>query len=171
MANYIPLYNSIADVGARIGPFIFGIALALMVAIFVALAVMLAHSRAPDADGGHVVSDDKPYQQPTYFTGVGKMVFRTKRKILFSRTGFVSVESIVNGTATTQERLIVLGITAAFFCMSLVMIGVGLMFMKNDPSALLAPVFGIAFFGYYVRLVWRDFRRVKEKLANRTRGK
>jgi hypothetical protein len=166
--HYIALYNSVADVGARIGPLIFGIAMAVMVAIFTALAIMFYHTRPPDADEGQVVNDSTPYnRQSTSFTGTGKLYFRSKRKMLLSRSAFVSTESIVNGTATTAQRLFVFGVSAVFFCMSLMMIGAGLMLLKKDWTSVLFCVSGMAFFPYYVLVVLRDVRRVKKKQADR----
>lgn len=166
MTDYAGLYERVANTGAAVGPYIFGAAMATTVAIFTALGVLLARSRPPDAEQGKTVTDLDPVQQPQYFTGAGRMAFRTRRKVFFSRSGFVSVESVVRGTATREERLIVILISAAFFCVSWIMVGIGLMLMKTDASAgLLLPAGGLAFFSYYVYLVARDFRRIRAKVA------
>ncbi len=167
MDQYLEIYRSVADMGERIGPLLFGLSLAAMVLVLVALGVLVYLSGKRDDDEGKVITDHAPVSQPDYFTGVGKMAFRSRRKLFISRSAFVDPQTFFGGKATRAQWLLVIGISAAFFFMSLTMIGVGLMLMKSDPTWIVAIPFGIVFFGYYALMVLRDRARVKRKLAKR----
>ena len=165
--DYLALYNTVADQGERVGPYVFGLSFALTALIVAATSAMVFLSGRRDrSEEGQVVDGRDPVKQPDYFTGVGKMAFRSRRKVLFSASAGVTPEEIASGRATRSQWLLVIGITAAFFRMSLTMIGVGLMLMKSDPTWIVAIPFGFVLFGYYyMQLVLRDYWKAKRKLA------
>jgi hypothetical protein len=96
---------------------------------------------------------------------------RSKLKILGSRSGFITMESLVQGTATSGERMMVLGIITLFVSFFLVWLGAGLMLMKKLWILVLLPVLP-GLFGYYnLRDAWDDYRKARRRAADRSSGK
>ena len=161
MTGWPSVFEEAARAGERVGSFVFGAGMALMLATFVALTVILYRAGQGPAAG----SDDAAPG-----AGVGRAGFgsaRVREKPFFGVGGRVSMDEIVTGRASFAQRMIALGATVAVLGMSVTMVGAGLMFLSQGPAALAFPVFGVVFFGYYARLVLHDYAKAKRKLGRR----
>ena len=93
-----------------------------------------------------------------------KRLFRLKR--LGSRKTFITMESLVNRTATREQWLVVAGIQALFISFWLFFLAVGLMYLprSNGFSLFFPAVVGLWLFGI-LKAQWIDLRRARRRAA------
>jgi hypothetical protein len=78
--------------------------------------------------------------------GVGGGRYVLKEKVFFSRSGYISDESLVDGTATKSERRLVHCAQLLFFLFWLLFVFIGLSLLPTEPIGgaifILLPTFG-----------------------------
>jgi hypothetical protein len=124
----------------------------LFVADFAALMIAVVRSGKVDQEEGRVVSEQMPLSGNVRNEMGGDVTVagtgRAKKRIFLSRPAFISDESLVDGTATKYQRLIVHGIKLALFLFWLLFIFGILTVLPSNPIAGLAGIamFSIIFF-------------------------
>jgi hypothetical protein len=63
------------------------------------------------------------------------VIGRSKRKILGSKSDFITNDSLVDGSATFGQRIMVLGIITACLSFFSIFVGAGLILLKDSPLA------------------------------------
>ena len=109
---------------------------------------------------GRTVTEDRA---PNWSLGTRLPMGRTKQKLLVSRREGIRMKSLVDGTATTAERLVALGIAAAFTSFFLVFVGVSLVLLEQSPIGLLFLTVPSVFFFRFVKNAWGDYRRARAR--------
>jgi hypothetical protein len=155
-----PGYRAFVEAAARIGPRVTIVAAVILVLDLAALVTIMILRGQTDRATGAVV-DDGPMAM-----GLGPRFGRSKRKILVSKSGFVTVESLVEGTATLAERLLVVGIFVLFASFFLVFVGVALMILQEWAVAavLFVAVPGFFVFSRLIGPAWEKYREVKARV-------
>jgi hypothetical protein len=150
----------------------------LLAANFVALMIVVVRKGKVDNDEGCVVKDHGPITGNALnemgdgvfvVGGAGKYV--AKEKILVSRSGFISDESLVDGTATKSERLMVQGIRLFFVLFWLLFVFIGLSLVPSEPVA--GAIFVIAptiFFAKAALMMRKGRQDALRKLRNNLGG-
>ena len=88
----------------------------------------------------------------------------SKRKIRGSKHGFVTMKSLVDGTAAPAERAMVLGIFTAMGSFFLIFVGLALIGAKTNPVLLGVMVIPTLWLWNIVKDAWRAYQRVKAGL-------
>jgi len=161
-------YHRFAHTAAHVGAWMLGIVISVMV---VDLTLMVIHTiRRGQSDGrnGAVETDDQPMSPPMWMKGrVGRWHGRYKRRILASRSGFVSNESLADGTAPPGERWMVVGIITFMSCFFLVFLGAGLLTLDDNPLVLLmSAAVGVWLFNIF-KGAHADYREAKKRVVAR----
>jgi hypothetical protein len=112
----------------------------LLAANLVALMIVVVRRGKVDNDEGCVLNEQGPLTGNALnemcggihvVGGGGRYV--AKEKILVRRSGFISNESLVDGTATKSERLMVQGIRLFFVLFWLLFVFIGLSLLSSEP--------------------------------------
>jgi hypothetical protein len=112
----------------------------LLAANLVALMIVVVRRGKVDNDEGCVLNEQGPLTGNALnemcggihvVGGGGRYV--AKEKILVRRSGFISDESLVDGTATKSERLMVQGIRLFFVLFWLLFVFIGLSLLSSEP--------------------------------------
>ena len=124
----------------------------LFVADFAAVMIVVFRSGTVDQEEGSVVNEQvplpginrNPMGGPIVVAGTG----RAKAKILLSRFSSISDDSLVDGTATKSQRLIVHGSKLAFLLFWLLVVFGMLSVLPSNPIAVLfvITIMNIIFF-------------------------
>jgi len=157
-------YRAFVAAAARVGPRVAIVAAVVLITDLAALAVYGIRQGKTDPSEGAIV-DDGPLPMD-----LGIPIGRSKRKILVSKSQFVSVESLVTGTATPGERAMVAGIFILYVSFFSIFLGGGLMLMKGFVLAIFAPVIPGILVASLVYDSWTDYREVKAKSRASSRG-
>jgi hypothetical protein len=92
----------------------------------------------------------------------------SKEKVLVSRSEFVSMQSLVDGTATKQEVAFAICVTLAFISFSLIFACVALINLPSQgPGILLFMVVPVAMGWSLWKSMYKDYRDAKKKLVRR----
>jgi len=158
-----PGYRAFVAAAARTGWVILIGAVVVLVADFAAVSVyMIRKGKTDDQEGAVVTGGALPMSfNPTPAIG------RSKRKVLTSKSKFVSVESLVDGSATFGDRMMVLGICIALLSFFSIFLGAGLMLMHNFVVLALFPVVPGVLLFKGGRSAWADYREAKAKVQAR----
>jgi hypothetical protein len=100
----------------------------LFVADFAAIVVIVVRTGKVDQDEGQVVTEQGSGGN---VLGAGRYV--AKEKILVSRSEYITDASLVDGTATKTERLLVHCAQIAFFLFWLLFVFIGLRLLPSNP--------------------------------------
>ena len=157
-------YRAFVAAAARVGPRVAIVAAIVLVMDLAALVLYGIRQGKSDPSEGTAVNDG------SLPMSLGIPIGRSKRKILASKSQFVSVESLVNGTATPGERAMVAGIFILYVSFFSIFLGGGLMLMKGFVLAIFAPVIPGILVANFVYDSWTDYREVKAKLQASSRG-
>jgi len=154
----------------------------LFAADFALIVFIVARTGKVDQDEGRVLTEHgtgagnalNPLGGAGDTPGTGKYV--VKEKILLSRSEYITDESLVDGTATKTERLLVHCAQMAFFLFWLLFVFIGLTLAPSNPVQgaffVIAPTIGffMAGLGMY-RGRTKALRKLKKrKAASRTVG-
>jgi hypothetical protein len=151
-------YSAFVVAAARAGWVILIGAIVIFVADLGAMVVYAIRHGHADVESGTVVTGGPMASLDPRLMG------RSKRKILGSRSGFASMESLVSGTATFGERMLVLGICIALASFFLIFLGAGLMLMPKLVILALLPTVPGFLLCEGARSAWKDYREAKAKL-------
>jgi hypothetical protein len=98
---------------------------------------------------------------------IAKANYRTKKKILASRSGFITDDSLAEGTATPGERWMVRGIKLFITLFWLLFVSIGLMTMKSNLLAVFFIIIPSFWFFGNVRSWQRGAEAAKKRVAKR----
>ena len=160
-----PGYVRLADAASRVGRGILIVSAVVLVVDLAAMTIYTIRHGKTDARQGRVVTENhmlgaSPDGQP--HPG------RSKLKVLYSKSDDVSMESLLDGTATPGERMVAVGIGTLFAFFFLVFVGAGLLLARRFLLGLLFPILpGFFVYNRFFREVWRDYRQAKERIASR----
>jgi len=150
----------------------------LLAANLVALMIVVVRRGKIDNDVGCVLNEQGPLTgnalneigRGVYVLGSGGK-YVAKEKILVSRSEFISDESLVDGTATKSERLMVQGIRLFFVLFWLLFVFIGLSLLPSEPVAGVIFVIGPTIFFAKAALMMRKGRQdALRKLGNNVGG-
>jgi hypothetical protein len=138
---------------------------ALLVADFAAMMAVFFRSGTVDKEEGCVVSGRGPLTEHTLNPRAGDVDFAVggkyvgKEKILVSRSSFISDESLVDGSATKSQRLVVRGIKILFLLFWLLFVFGGFSLLPEEPALALFLVLIPSVFFYRARAMMRKGRQ------------
>jgi len=111
----------------------------LFLADLVALMIVVFRSGTIDQEEGSVVDEQGPLSTSDRNVLGGEVTFggtgRTKKRVFVSRSSFISDDSLVDGTATKSQRLLVRGIKLAFLLFWLLFVFGVLSVLPLNPVA------------------------------------
>jgi hypothetical protein len=131
----------------------------LLAANLVALMIVVVRRGKVGNDEGCVLKEQGPLTAnalsemgagANVVVGGGK--YMAKEKILVSRSMFISDQSLVDGTATKSERLMVQGIKLFFFLFWLLFVFIGVSLLPSEPVAGVVSVIGSTIF--FAKAAW-----------------
>lgn len=156
-------YGEVVETASRIGWVVLISAVTVLVADLAAMTIYTIRHGQSDNLGGKVITEKRP---------LGALSLRypplmglSKRKMLGSTTGYITMESLVGGTATFGERMMVLGINTLFVSFFLVFVGTGLMLMKDLLILVLFPVIPGMWLYKIVCETWQEYQEAKQRVA------
>lgn len=147
----------------------------LFIANLTAICITVFRNGKTDKDAESTGNENQPLAEDNLNTMGPRMVATSrywgKRKVLFNRSSFISDEALVDGAATKNERLIVLGIRLFFLLFWLVFVFGGLSVLPTDPvpAVLLILIPSIWFFKA-AAMMRKGRIDTLHKLAKRTAG-
>jgi hypothetical protein len=155
-----PGYRAFVEAAARISPRVSIFAAIVLVLDIVPMAIYTIRQGKTDIRKGTVIADG-----PLPGLSVNPLG-RSKRKILASKNKFITMESLLKGTATFGERMMVLGIFILYISFFFIFVGGALITMKEwlIVAILFVVVPGLWVYAALIHPVWRDYREVKAKL-------
>jgi hypothetical protein len=117
---------------------------ALFVADFAALMIVVVRSGKVDQEEGCVVNEQVPLSGNDRNAMGGDVAVagtgQAKKRVFLSRSSFISDESLVDGTATKNQRLLVHGIKLAFLLFWLLFVFGVLSVLPSNPVAALLVI-------------------------------
>ena len=126
----LPSFQAFAQIAAMAGKWIaIGAGVVLAGDVMALVAYTIRRSQTHTMEKNTITSHRALNLEVDNLPRVG----RSKIKMLGSRSSFVTAQSLVDGSATRGERLMVLGIVAMFVAFGLIFVGWGLMLMKSLP--------------------------------------
>lgn len=158
-------YGDFVEAASGIGRAILIFAVTILVADLAAMIVYTLRYGKSDPTKGKVITENRPLSSMS--VGHPPLMGRSKRKILGSKSGYVTMESLVDGAATFAERMVALGILTAMVSFFLIFVGAGLMLMKNLLILVLFPVIPGLWLYNILREVWKDYQEAKKRVASR----
>lgn len=161
-------YGDFVETASRIGYRILIFAVTALAADIVAMTIYTLRHGQSDNQQGKVIAENRPLSAMSL--GYPPLMGRSKRKILGSKSHSVTMESLVDGTATFAERMMVRGIVILFIAFFFIWLGLGLILMKNLLILVLIPVLPGLWVYYNLRDDWEQYRRAKKQFAARGRG-
>jgi hypothetical protein len=164
----VPGYAEFVATLARIGRVILIVAVIVLLTDLAAMVVYtIRHGKRDDWK-----SNVDTANRGAFFQGPGSQLLmkRSKIRTLYNAGGYVQVKSLVDGTATTGERMIFIGIFTALTAFCFVFVGLSLMLVGRLLFAAVLPIAaGHVLFGN-VRIAVHQYKAAKETLAARHRG-
>jgi hypothetical protein len=123
-------------------------------------------------DQGHVVTtNDLMGNTDPAMRGI------SKQKVFYSRTKFVTIASLVNGTASKQDWYFVIGFNLAVMSFVCIFLGVGLTLLPDggdlgfNPVGLFFAAFPFATIPILIKGQYKDYKDAREKLDHKRRRK
>ena len=153
-------YRAVVSTAGRAGRWILVVSAIVLVGDMTAMSVYTIRRGQKKDDEGRTVTEDRA---PNWSLGTRLPMGRTKQKLLVSRREGIRMKSLVDGTATTAERLVALGIGAAFTSFFLVFVGVSLILLEQSPIGLLFLTIPSVFFFRFVKNASRDYCRARAR--------
>lgn len=155
--------GDLVETASRIGLGIVIFAGTVLVADLAAMIVYTLRHGQSDHLQGKVITENRPLSAMSL--RIPPPMGWSKRKMLGSKSGYVTMDSLVDGSATFAERMMVVGIITAMVSFFLVFVGVGLLLTKDLLIFVLFPVIPGIWLYNILRHVWQDYQRVKKKVA------
>ena len=159
-------YDRFAEAASHIGPPIVLVAVVALLAAIGYLVLYAIRYGEPDEEEGKTVTDHRPIM-PTFVSGLRFTKSISKRSVQLSRSGEITDDSLVDGTATLGQRIVVLCIITMFVCIFLLFLGLSLWALKDNPLAAIMPIPVGAWLLNFLRVVWRDHQKAKKRVAAR----
>ena len=148
-----------------------GIAVGIMVVDGTLLAIYTLCRGRTDAEEGKTITVDQP-MSPMRLRGFGIGRKWSRQNVLVSRrSDHISIESLVDGTATLAERFVVFGINVFIVCFVLLFYGFGLLFLDESPLVIFLPLFVSVWAFNLFKDVYNDYRQARKNIAARDESK
>lgn len=162
------LLDTIAHLGGRL------LVAAVTVLVF-DLAAMITYtirngSRDEDANESAGPRNSILLDNPRKRIGTEWMVarkYRSKTKILGQASGFITDDSLIDGTATLGQRMMVHGIKLWFACMWLILVSAGMSIVSRNILGIWLIVAPTVWFAMVVRLWHNDYQAAKKRVQKR----
>ena len=137
----------------------------LFVANLAVIILIVVRTGKVDRDEGQVVTE-----QGSGGNALGVGMYAAKEKVLVDRSTFISDESLVDGTATKTERLLVHCAQMAFFLFWLLFVFIGLRCLPSNPIQgaffVIVPTIGFSMAGVGIyRGRTEALRKLKKRKA------
>ncbi len=162
-------YDRFAAAAAPIGIDIVIVAVVLLVSAIGFMAFYAFRYGTPDDDEGRTVTDKTRAMGPVIVSGLASVRQASRRKMVYARRGEITDDSLVDGTATPGERTVVVCILTMFVCLFLLFLGLSLWAMKDNPLVVVFPPVMAIWLGNFLRIVWQDRQKAKERVARRVK--
>ena len=157
-------FGSALEAMSWIGWFVLIGAVTILVVAMSAMTIYaIRHGESDDA-ADTVVTENRPLSMSL---GYPPLIGRSRRKILGSSHRLITDKSLVDGTATFPERMMVVGIIAAYTSFFLVFVGAALILMKTNLFFILLVTIPGLFFYRFASSAWREYQRAKRKFSAR----
>lgn len=160
--------------GGVAGRWVLGLALGIFVPTMLALAIYALRRGEPDeAPVTPTMQPFGPHPATGRPTGLTATRWRSRVRLLAGRRTMITMDSLVNGTATRAERVVVVGINVALVSFWLIFLGIGLLMLPTTSgiSLVLPVVTGLWLFNA-MKSQWDDLaaaRRRRDRRAGRAR--
>ena len=162
-------FDRFAAAASPIGVEILILGVVLMLAAISFLAVYAFRYGTPDEDEGRTVTDESRSMMPNVGSGFTSRRAASRRKMVYARDGEITDESLVDGTATPGQRMVVACILTMFVSLFLLFLGFSLWVMKDNPIVVFFPFVMAVWLGGFLRVVWRDRQKAKRAVARRAK--
>lgn len=162
-------YDRFAAAAAPIGIDVVIVGVVLMLSAIGFLAFYAFRYGTPDDDQGRTVTDKTNSMLQNSMNGFTSMRQASRRKMVFARDGEITDDSLVDGTATPGQRMVVVCIIMMFVSLFLLFLGVSLWWMKDNPIVMFFPPVMALWLGNFLRIAWRDRQKAKKRVARRAR--
>lgn len=159
-------YGGFVATAAHIGRGILIVAVTVLVASVVAMAIFTIRRGTSDDLHGKVITENRPLN---ISLGTRRPMGRSKRRMLGSKSAWISIESLLDGTATSAERIMVAGMITMYVSFFLVFVGVGLMLMQRLLFMVFVPVIPGLFLYRVARRARNEYRKARTKLRGNLR--
>jgi 1,4-dihydroxy-2-naphthoate octaprenyltransferase len=157
-------YDRFVAGASQVGWRILVVAVTVMLADAVAMIVYTIRHGEKDGQKGKVVTENRNLGMSV---GSPALMGRSKRKMLGRRSQFITDESLVDGTATFGQRMMVVGIITFVFSFFLVFVGMALILTKQTPIGLLFLTIPSLFLYNFAREAWHGHQEARKKVAAR----
>jgi hypothetical protein len=156
-------YDHVVETASRVGWVVLIFAVGFLAADLATMIVYTIRHGQSDEQEANVVTENRPLSAMS--PRVPPPMGWSKRKILGSKNQFTTMESLIDGTATFGERMMVVGILTAFVAFFSIFVGAGLMLMKNLLILALFPVIPGIWLSRIAREISQDYRAAKKRVA------
>jgi hypothetical protein len=156
-------FGDFVETASRVGWAVLITAVTVLIADLAAMIVYTLRHGQSDHLKGKVITENRPLGSLTL--GYPPLMGRSKRKMLGGKSGYVTMDSLVDGTATFAERMMVAGILTLMVSFFLIFVGVGLMLMKNLLIMALFPIIPGLWLYRIARYDWQEYRNAKKSVA------
>jgi hypothetical protein len=147
---------------------------ALFVANFAAIIISIVRSGTVDQAEGRVVNEQVPLSGNDRNAMGGDVAVggtgRAKKRVFLSRSAFISDESLVDGTATKSQRLIVHGIKLAFLLFWLLFVFGALSTLPSNPIAVLLMIIILSIWFFKAAAMMRKGRQAALRKLGKKAG-
>jgi len=156
-----PDCRKFAEAAGSVGWWVLVLAVIVLVTDLAAMIVYTIRRGKSDDQEGKLVTENR-LMTPSLNNRL--TIGRPKLQVLFSRSEFVSIKSLVTGTATFGERLMALGIGTLVISFFLIFVGWGLMAMSHLAILVFIPVLpGMFLYRGFFRPAWKEYKETKQK--------
>lgn len=141
---------------------------AMFVSTFAYLIIQVARRGKVGEDQGKIVTTHDVFgSTDPSMRGI------SKKKVFYSRTKFLSMESLVKGTATRQDWIFVIGFNVVMISFVMIFLGVGLILLPQGRElgfsvrALLFIAFPLVAVPILIRRQLNDYKQTRERLRRK----
>ena len=161
-------YRHFVEAASNIGWWTLVFAVSVLVADLAAMIVYTIRHGQSNNLKGKAVTENRPLSAMSM--GIPRPMGWSKRKILGSKSEFITMDSLVDGSATFGARMMVVGINTAIVSFFLVFVGAGLILMKDFLILFLFPVIPGIWLYNIMHNDWQEYQKAKKSVAARHRG-
>jgi len=157
--------NALAFKLAKVGWVLLIIDLTIFAGVMVSLIVYtLRRGKSGEEEGQVITTSSVPGNLDPTIRGL------SKEKVLLSRSKYVSMKSLVNGTATKQDWAFAIGIMVALISFSLIFACVALINLPSEgPGILFFMVVPVVFAWCMWQTMYKDYRKATKMKQHRRR--
>jgi len=167
-AGYGSVAANVVETASRIGWVVLVSAGTVLVADVAAMTIYIVRRGQSDSLKGKVITDNRPLSAMSL--RIPPPMGWSKRKMLGGKSESVTMESLVDGTATFGERMMVAGFFTAGIAFFSIFVGGGLIMMQDLLIFVLFPVIPGIWLYRIVRETSHSCREAKKSVVARRRG-